>query len=248
MQPKLLKVESENNITQCQVCGSKVLRNFIFKFLNYKNMKKSFFLTLSILFILAILFYGYTTWWKESSENNNKTPVVQKKNSQKVTSQKTYINNEYGISINYPNDWFALEEDDIYTKEKFITFSNLDRRCNKGDCPSDYLAFFIRIYSNTSDTYSEFVNLKSKHEELATTKEVINFSVDKKINFFLVSKQNEKPDETWDMIKPAVKAFFRGVNNSFVFYIATEIPSGSDGQQIEVDVLRESLKTFKINK
>lgn len=159
---------------------------------------------------------------------------------------KTYKNEELGLEIKYPNSWFVTEENDSYTKEKFIIFSNFNNECDKSSCPKDYLAFFLRVYSN-SDTkiYSEFINLKSKNEKLATSKEIINFSVDKKINFFVISEQKKKVDETADILLPSASAFLVDNSHSYMFYIATEIPSGSKGQKVEIEVLKEALKFTK---
>jgi len=182
---------------------------------------------------------------EEKKKEKKKTRKrIKKKDLSTKKSTKVYKNSKYGISINYPSNWFAKDEDDSFTKEKFITFSNLEKKCGKGNCPNDYSAFFVRIYSSKSETHNEFDELKSKYEKLATAKELLT---DNKVNFYLISKQSEKPDETWDMIKPVVRAFFQGDKYSFMFYIATEIPSGSSGQEAEVEILREALKTLKIS-
>jgi hypothetical protein len=163
---------------------------------------------------------------------------------------QTYRNEKYEFEISYPSKWFIIEGDDEFTGEKFLTFSNLENRCNKENCPSDYLAVFVSIYSNSSKTYDNFIEQKSKYEKIATTKENIAIEDNNKnyIELCIISKMNEKQNETWDMVKPEAKAFYQDSNYSYIFYIATEIQSGPRGQQKEIEILKKMLGTYKINK
>jgi hypothetical protein len=61
---------------------------------------------------------------------------------------------------------------------------------------------------------------------------------------YVLTYDNKDKAYIQDLILPEAEAYYENEKYALEFYIATEIQSGPDGQQKEVNFMRESLKTL----
>lgn len=155
-----------------------------------------------------------------------------------------YSNEKYNFSIKYPKNWYYTQLNDGYTKEDFITFTNTNKPMGKyNDCPN-CLAFFVSIYDKSNPEFDYYKKHKINTENKYDKKEKIALKEGSFINMYVLTYDNKDTEYIQDLILPVATAYYENEKYALKFNIASEIPSGPDGQEKLVNFMRESLKTL----
>lgn len=165
-----------------------------------------------------------------------------------LLSNNTYTSKNPDFSMTYPAGWYMKEIKDDETKDKIVIFSNHEGAENMHkteDMPQDFLSFATMVIPKSNKMITDLAkNLEKKLKEIAGEQIEYKAGDNKAIKLYIVTEV-PKDLEGEEPVLPLGAAFLEDDNFMYIFNTATQIPSGSEGQQKEIEILKSSLESFQ---
>jgi len=153
---------------------------------------------------------------------------------------KTYTNKVLGLEFDYPKEWFVREEETKYNKRIYIENMKGGENYNLSNYPKDFAMLYIDYWGPVYDNRMTYDQI---------TKEKSSFSVPKiTINTNLIPidiyESNFVPGQ--ESPGPKIEAYWQYKGMTYSAY--TKVDVELKQKQIEVEILKKMLSTFKFTK